>query len=100
MFSFCKLIIIVVVKQGEWLDDSLPVYHLFIMDDLFLLLLLLLSKSTSVREVVVNEGVGDGDGDGDGGVDGDDDDEFMINGGEFGMIRVGVGVGDGWIESN
>jgi len=63
---------------------------------LFLLLLLLLSGSTSVQVVVVNDSGGDGECDDDD--DDDNDNEFIKNDGEFGM--VGVGVGDGWIESN
>jgi len=45
-----------------------------------------------VRVVVVKDSRGDRDD--------DNDDEIMINGGEFGMVGVGVGFGDGWIESN
>ena len=45
-----------------------------------------------MQVVAENEGVGDSD------ADDYNDDKFMINGGEFEM--VGVGVGDSTIESN
>ena len=45
-----------------------------------------------MQVVVVNEDDGDGDG--------DYNDEFIIHGGEFGMVSVGFGVGDGWNKSN
>jgi len=51
-----------------------------------------------VQVVVVNDSGGDGDGECDDDDDDGNDNEFIKNDGEFGM--VGVGVGDGWIESN
>ena len=47
------IVIICAVEQVEWLNDSLPVYHQFLINDhscSFFILLLLLFDSTAVRE--------------------------------------------------